>query len=213
MKTLRTLFSLLCLFAVVYEAKAQTEWGLISGAGVKTSLSDKVSFGIDAELRLRNDFKTMERWGGGFNVGYKLTSWLQANTGYRFLYFYDGGGSWRPGHRTFASLTGTYRFSGNIKASLRERWQYTYTSGKGKNQLRSSLTLTYDRPKALLAPYICFEMYNSWEVEKTRYIAGTNIHLSPHHTLNLFYRYQDKRENSPTSVDTQSIGVVYTLKL
>ena len=126
-------------------ATAQTEGGLIAGAEVEKKVNKQLSVGVEAELRTRNDFKTMERWSLGLAASYKFNKWLKADAGYKLLntnfredISYKSSGAynnWRPSywgirHRVHASLTGTYKFQNNLRLSLRERWQYTYRPEK-----------------------------------------------------------------------------------
>ena len=126
-------------------ATAQTEGGLIAGAEVEKKVNKQLSVGVEAELRTRNDFKTMERWSLGLAASYKFNKWLKADAGYTLLntnfredISYKSSGAynnWRPSywgirHRVHASLSGTYKFQNNLRLSLRERWQYTYRPEK-----------------------------------------------------------------------------------
>lgn len=230
-------------------AKAQSEGGLLLEADAKKNITKNFSIGVGADLRTRNDFKTMDRWSLGVSADYKLTSWLKADAGYKLLntnfredlalkssgaYNHLRPSYWGIKHRFYASLTGSYKFANNIKLSLRERWQYTYRpektvqrwdyddeewedkvrSGKAKNQLRSRFQIEYDKKKALLTPFANVELYNSWGIEKIRYNIGTDIRLDNHHSLNVFYRYQNVRssdddENNP---NMHYIGVGYKFK-
>ena len=123
---------------------AQTESGLIAGVEAEKKLSRKVSIDLEADLRTRNDFKTMDRWGIGLGVSYKVAKWLKADAGYKLLdynyrekvtpYTSSKGNAkikWRPSywgvkHRVYAGLTASHKFQNGLKLSLRERWQYTY---------------------------------------------------------------------------------------
>lgn len=126
-------------------ATAQTESGLIAGAEVEKKVNKQLSVEIEAELRTRNDFKTMDRWTVGLGASYKFNKWLKADAGYLLLntnfredISYKPSGdynNWRPSywgirHRAYASLTGSYKFQKNLRLSLRERWQYTYRPEK-----------------------------------------------------------------------------------
>lgn len=121
-------------------ASAQSEGGLLLGAEAEKKLNKKLSVSLEAELRTRNDFKTMDRWAFGLGAKYKLTDWLKADAGYKLLdtnfredIDLKSSGAynhWRPSywgikHRFYASLAGSYKFKNNIKLELRERWQYT----------------------------------------------------------------------------------------
>ena len=126
-------------------AVAQSEGGLIAGAEVEKKVNKQLSVSVEAELRTRNNFKTMERWSLELGASYKFNKWLKADAGYTLLntnfredISYKSSGAynnWRPSywgirHRVHASLTGTYKFQNNLRLSLRERWQYTYRPEK-----------------------------------------------------------------------------------
>lgn len=246
-------------------ATAQSEAGLIVGGEVEKKITRNLGLSIEADLRTRNDFKTMDRWGVGVSVSYKFTKWLKADAGYSLLnynnrektetYLSSSGKyykmHWRPSywsikHRVHASLTGSYKFS-NIRISLRERWQYTYRpeksttrwtwrvsdaegnalsdnamrldddyvrSSSGKNQLRSRLQVEYDKKRALFTPYASVELYNSWGIEKIRYTVGTDIRLNNHHSLGVYYRFQDMKnvDEGDYDPDMHYIGLGYKFK-
>ena len=131
--------------AVSLTAVAQSEGGLIAGAEVEKKVNKQLSVSVEAELRTRNNFKTMERWSLELGTSYKFNKWLKADAGYTLLNTnfredinYKSSGAynnWRPSywgirHRMHASLTGTYKFQNNLRLSLRERWQYTYRPEK-----------------------------------------------------------------------------------
>lgn len=120
---------------------AQSEGGLVVGTEAEKKLGKQWAVGLEAELRTRNDFKTMDRWSVGLGTSYKFNKWLKADAGYTLLntnfredISYKASGdynNWRPSywgirHRLHFSLTGTYKFANDLRLSLRERWQYTY---------------------------------------------------------------------------------------
>lgn len=144
---------------------AQSEGGLFTSIEAEKKINKKWSVGLEADLRTRNNFKTLDRWSVGIGTSYKLTSWLKADAGYSLLnynfrekseaYTSSAGNAkikWRPSywgikHRVHASLTGSYKFSNGIKLSLRERWQYTYRPAKATERYKIKLsdnTMTLD---------------------------------------------------------------------
>lgn len=230
-------------------ATAQSEGGLVASLEAEKKLGKKLSVEAEAELRTRNNFKTMDRWSIGLGASYKFNKWMKADAGYALLNtnFHEdislksnaNYNNWRPSywgirHRVYASVAGTYKFSNNLRLSLRERWQYTYRpektvarwdfdnsywedkarTGKGKNQLRSRLQIEYDKKKALLTPYASVEFYNSMAIEKIRYTAGTDINVKKNHTFNIFYRYQNMKnvEDGDYEPDMHYLGVGYKVK-
>jgi predicted porin len=240
---------LLTVLALSTSTFAQSEAGLLLGAEADKKLSKKLSISMEAEMRMRNDFKTMDRWAVGLGAQYKLTNWLKADAGYKLLntnfredFDLKKSGAynhWRPSywgikHRFYASLAGSYKFSNNIKLELRERWQYTYRpektvqrwdyddeswedkvrAGKGKNQLRSRLEISYDRKNAFFTPFASMELYNSWGIEKIRYNIGTDLRISKQHNLSIYYRYQNMKHVNADDYepDMHYIGVGYKFK-
>ena len=227
---------------------AQSESGLLLEAEAEKKLSKKFSVALEADMRTRNDFKTMDRWSVGIGGEYKPMKHLKLGAGYTLLntnfredISFNATGTpkkWRPSywgirHRFNISATGSYKFSNNLRISLRERWQYTYRpektvqrfnfnedkwgwedkvrSSKGKGQLRSRLQVEYDKKHALFTPFASIELYNSMAVEKIRYTVGTDLNLSKQHTFSVFYRYQDMHNVEPEEYDPDMhyLGVGY----
>ena len=136
---------ILALMSHTIPSMAQSESGLLLEAEAEKKLSKKVSVALEAEMRTRNDFKTMDRWSIGIGGEYKPVKYLKLGAGYTLLntnfregisYKADGNyNNWRPSywgvrHRFNVSATGTYKFRNNLRISLRERWQYTYRPEK-----------------------------------------------------------------------------------
>ena len=144
MRTFKIITTVL-LAAMNLPISAQSEAGLLMSAEAEKKVNKKLSLSLEAEMRTRNNLKTMDRWKFGIGASYKLTPWLKANAGYDLLYTnfrddtdYKSSGAnnhWRPSywgikHRFHIALTGSYKFGNNLKLSLRERWQYTYRPEK-----------------------------------------------------------------------------------
>lgn len=139
MKTKYLLTALIGLVPLA-SAAAENEVGLLLNAGVEHKINKKWNIGFDAEMRTRNDFRTMDRVSVGLDASYKICSFLKADAAYTLLidnniekisYEADGELSkWRPSYwgtrqRFSVSLTGSLNL-GRFTFSLRERWQYTY---------------------------------------------------------------------------------------
>ena len=247
MRIYRTVL-ILALSALFLPSLAQSEAGLLFEVGAEKKLSKKFSVGLDADLRTRNDFNTMDRWSVGIGGEFKPIKNLKLDAGYTLLntnyreeVSFQANGEpkkWRPSywgirHRFSFSATGSYKFSNNLRISLRERWQYTYRpektvqrfnfdeekfgwedkvrSGKGKSQLRSRFQVEYDKKHALFTPFASIELYNSMAVEKIRYTIGTDLNLSKQHSFSVFYRFQDMHnvESGDYDPDMHYIGAGY----
>ena len=164
----RITLTALALTALSQPLMAQSEAGLLMEVGAEKKLSKKFSVGLEADMRTRNNLKTMDRWSVGISASYKPIKYLKFNAGYTLLdnnfrekISYNTSGSynnWRPSywgirHRLHASVTGTYKFQNNLRVSLRERWQYTYRPEK-----------TVER----------WDFDNSWWEDKVRSGKGKN---------------------------------------
>ena len=191
--------------------------------------TDRWSLGVAGEYKLMKGLK--------LSAGYKM---LQTNFRENITLNTNGTyNNWRPSywgtrHRLHATLSGSYKLRNNLKISLRERWQWTYRaekstdrwdfdnalwettlrSGKAHHQLRSRLELSYDKKHSLLTPYASIELYNGWNIEKIRYTVGTDLNLSKQHTLSVFYRFQDIKDNSADTYDPDMhyMGIGYKFK-
>ena len=247
MRTTKIIATVL-LAAMCLPLSAQSEAGLLVSAKAEKQVNKKLSFGIEAEMCTRNNLKTMDRWKFGIGAEYKLTSWLKANAGYNLLnqnyredYNYKSSGAlnkWRPSywgikHRVYASLTGSYKFSNNIKLSLRERWQYTYrpeqadkrmdyqhaslgysypVKGKATNVWRNKLQLKY-KTDGLLQPYLFGETYVGGSgFEKLRLSVGTELKLSKKSSLNVGYVYQRPYGDDEDNATRHILNIGYKLK-
>lgn len=143
------LFFVMCVTAMAASAQSD-DFGLWTSLEIQKKIDKKWSVGLEAEMRTRDDVKTVDRWSGGLDVSYKILKGLKVSAGYTFLWdnnerisYYEEGDKkvingavnagdpkkraqyWGPRHRFSVSLTGEKSF-GPWGFSLRERWQYTY---------------------------------------------------------------------------------------
>ena len=198
---------LLTVLALSTSTFAQSEAGLLLGAEADKKLSKKLSISMEAEMRMRNDFKTMDRWAVGLGAQYKLTNWLKADAGYKLL---------NTNFREDERWQYTYRPEKTVQRwdYDDESWEDKVRAGKGKNQLRSRLEISYDRKNAFFTPFASMELYNSWGIEKIRYNIGTDLRISKQHNLSIYYRYQNMKHVNADDYepDMHYIGVGYKFK-
>ena len=245
----KVLYLLALLMLPLASAAQSDDFGVWTSVGVEKKINKKVSVGLEAELRTRDDVSELDRWSVGLDGQYKITKWLKVSAGYsllndnnRKITYKETNGMpnklaeyWGVRHRFNVSLTGSRKF-GNLQASLRERWQYTYRPSKtidqrwdyddeefdnkpktynarGKNVLRSRLQLSYDIPNCHVEPYVSAEAFNAWSVEKMRYTAGADWKISKKHAVGIYYLYQsvhdDDDDNEP---NRHVLGVEYKFK-
>lgn len=141
-------FCLLALMMLPLASFAQgDDFGVWTSVEAEKKINKKISVGLEAELRTRDDVSELDRWSVGVGGQYKLTKWLKVGAGYSFLndnnrkITYKQTNNmpnklaeyWGVRHRFNVSLTGSHKF-GNLQVSLRERWQYTYRPSKTIDQ-------------------------------------------------------------------------------
>jgi len=119
----------------------ETDFGMWYELGAEKKLSRKWNVSAEAELRTRNNTRTMDRWSVGVSAEYKIIKGLKLSAGYTFLndnnieefdLKKDGlrPNKWTPSywgvrHRFHVSMSGSINWQ-RFTFGLRERWQYTY---------------------------------------------------------------------------------------
>ncbi len=241
----RYFWAAMLLVGLTLRATAQSDFGVWMDAGVEKKLDKHWSVEGEIGARTRNDSKEMDRYSLGLGADYKLNKYLKFSAGYNLLYdhraekqTYHKNGTvnkitpsyWWTRHRFLFGVTGSYGF-GNLGLSLREMYQYTYSStarnkkydadteewedvkSKSQHLLRSRFQMNYRLKHTPFAPFGSVEMYHGeGGLQKTRYTLGTNIALAKHHDLKVYYRYQDLRENDDDDLDTHVLGIGYSFK-
>lgn len=143
----KVLYLLALLMLPLASAAQSDDFGVWTSVGVEKKINKKVSVGLEAELRTRDDVSELDRWSVGLDGQYKITKWLKVSAGYSLLNdnnskitYKETNGMpnklaeyWGVRHRFNVSLTGSRKF-GNLQVSLRERWQYTYRPSKTIDQ-------------------------------------------------------------------------------
>lgn len=223
-------------FGVWTSVSAEKDFGKKWSVGVEgefrtrnnSRTSDRWSFGVDGSYKIVKGLK--------LSAGYTL---LYDNNDEKITYHEDGTyNNWRPSywgvrHRFNVSLTGSAKL-GRFKFALRERWQYTYrpektterydfdnswwedddVRSKGHNVLRSRLKVEYDIPKCKIEPYVSAEIYNSWALEKARYIVGADWKITKQHSVGMYYLYQDVNNDIDDDDPNEHVlGLSYKINL
>lgn len=225
-----------------------TSWADDSGLGIEVNTEKKICKGfnasINAEFRTQDGLNEAERWSLGAGLDYKFSKWLKGNAGYIFInrhlaayntnkYHYEA--DWQPRHRAFASMTGSWEVVKHFELSLRERYQYTYTTpinlerhylstpevrasdkikeGEDEHLLRSRLQLKYSRKKCAWQPYASVEILNSltdgFANDQMRYTLGTDYKINKQNQLGLSYRYKDKNNRDDSKGHLLTISYSY----
>jgi len=164
---------LIPLLLISIAAKGQTpasgtDYDFRSRTSVGIDWKIASGFHLDAgyELRTADKFARIERNQLNVGIRYSPIKHLEIGTGYYYIGHFDSEKNYKPRHRVYFDLTGSYKF-GSWKLSLRERVQMTnkaydfneYQQTRNLVELKSRLKLSY---VALihLKPYVYAEIRN-----------------------------------------------------
>lgn len=222
--------------------------GLWLSVDGEKKLSKKASIEAEAEMRFNDNISAVDRFSFSVAGNYRIAKWLKADLGYVFLDYRKPGGLtdgekyynstyWYPRHRGFVSLTESVRL-GDVKISIRERFQYTYSPSFDRNRmnmstgdvtqkrtdsqvfrsLRIRFAGTYNIPNSKFEPYAAIELFNPLggvcfgTVRKAKYTVGTSYKINKRHQVNLNYSFLDRTGYDPEDdfvQDQHVIGVGY----
>jgi len=218
--------SLLLVSAVLFFHKsslAQSEdLNLWSRIAVKYDLSDKTRLAFEQELRLNENLARFDDTHTELGVSYDFNDHWEGGIYYRFVYENNPDRFYSIGHRGWLQLEYSNQWS-NIKASLRNRFQSTYTdinsSDNGKNPdsyNRTKLKLAID-PAAgkKIEPYASIEFWYLLDkgvpgfIDQSRGVAGIEYKHSRNVRWDFFYAYQRELQVNRRDVD-HIIGIGYT---
>ena len=135
------LLPLVALIPITSSAEGTDEGAMWTEIGIQKSINKQWKVGLETEMRAEKE----ARWSIGANASYKPIKYLKMSAGYYFLYRryptedkphydkddgqYDGYNHnekfWSPRHRLSVDATGTMKFAGWLRISVRERYQFT----------------------------------------------------------------------------------------
>lgn len=76
---------MLCLATMAASAQGD-DFGIWTSVEVQKKIDKKWNVSAEAEMRMRDNVKTVDRWSGGLDVSYKIAKDLKISAGYIFLW-------------------------------------------------------------------------------------------------------------------------------
>lgn len=190
---------LICIIAaaagICVAASAQKTSDLCSWINVQATGSFGKAYGVlRAEHRSNNDLRNTECGFLVFAGGYRFAPWLSADLGYEL---------WGVGdatiHKGVLTAAGTLRRDA-LAVTLREKYELSfYENGTTGSCLRSRIRAQYYAPCAF-HPYLAAELFAWTGWQRTLFYIGTEISLSKHSMLDVFYCYHAPNGSMPGSV-------------
>lgn len=185
------------------------------GGAFEWEVVDDLSLEASLEMRLKNDFSTVDRFQTGIGLEYDACKFLNIGVDYQLINSHEPGAWERPRHRANINLEGEINV-GRFEFSLRERLQTTFRTDSVNRYekpnpelvLRSRIEATYNIRHSAWAPYLMFEINNTLNAPKVvdnyksaallsdNYVAryrvgvGAKYRITRQHRLE-FYYYMD----------------------
>lgn len=202
---------LVCIIAAAMGICAAASAQKTSDLGAWLNLQATASIGkggyalLRGEYRANNDLKNTECMFMVLAGGYRFAPWLSADLGYEM---------WSIGsnlnQKAVLTATGTLRRE-NLAFSLREKYELTFTpSGSTNNCLRSRIRGQYYSEGAF-RPYLAAELFAWSGWQRALFYIGTEISLSKHSTIDIFYCYH--MPNGTMPVSTLGLGYYFNFSL
>ena len=146
-------------------------------------------------------------------AGYKFTPWLKGDLSYEYWHIPVSANP--TTHKGVACLTGTLK-EGALAFSLREKYEQAFNvGGSASSTLRSRIRAQYAVEQTAFTPYIMYEFFNGFGGTgwvRSLHYAGTEIKLSQHHGLDLFYMFHLYPKGGEVA-SCHLLGVGYVLSL
>lgn len=159
---------LLTLFSPAFLGAQTLELGARASVGADYKLSKGLHLTVEEELRVDNNFASLDRLQTTVGLDYKINDYLKVGAAYALLNPYkpSTGAFNAPRHRVYGSVTGSVSL-GDFQFSLRERLQLTHRGGTynvyqntpNELVLKSRLTVKYKGWKSV-TPAIFGEVRN-----------------------------------------------------
>lgn len=184
----------------------ESDWG--SWTSVQASKKwDKAYSSVRLEHRSCSSFSRTECWFTNICGGYRFLPWLSTDLSYEFWQKYPESSDVQATHKIVLCATGTLRRDA-LSVALREKLEYAITpSGTNSLILRSRLRAQYSFK--LFRPYLMAELFLDDTWIRSLYYAGTELSLTDHFAIDLFYQYRISASASPAN--TLGVGVVFVL--
>jgi len=171
MQTINFLIPVLLLISSVAKGQTpattkDTDFRSRTSVGADWKIAKGLHLDAAYELRASDRISRIERHQLNVGIQYSPIKYMNIGAGYYFIGRYDSGREFKPRHRLYFDLTGSYKF-GAWKLSLRERIQMTHKSYDFNNyqqtpnlvELKSKLKLCY-KGFIHLEPYAYGELRN-----------------------------------------------------
>ena len=191
MKIKHILLCCLAAFSAIFTS-AQTPQDLGSWCSLMAVKKfGKASAAVRLENRSYQKISKTECWFASASMSYTFNKWLSGEAGYEYWEIPSAGSL--KYHKAVAGLIGSLRCD-NIAVSLRGKFEFAFNAATGdpSGLLRTRLKTQWLPDNSIACPYIMCELFNGFNgkgwIRSLNYV-GTELKLSLHHNIDLFYMY------------------------
>lgn len=179
-------FVLLLLTNAQAQEKQHDDFGIWGDVHFTKTWDNGIYIGLRAEGRSCDLTRSLDCWFIRPIVGYKPLKWLKFDAAYDFLMLPES----CIRHDFLFSVTGTLKRE-NLSVSWRERYMLMamHDGSSLSHTLRSFLQVKYQIGESRFAPYMAIELFTWDKWQKTRHYVGTDIRVSKHSALDIYYVY------------------------
>lgn len=216
-------------FMQIPQGFAQTDdtsdWASWNSLELKYKLNKKWSFGLEEQLRLKEDISVIDEYFTELNAEYKIFKNFSLGGGLRFIRENDNQGNLQGYENHFRfNLDATYkhkldRFSLGYRLRYQNKNELGVSPEEGdyaNQNIRLKTSIKYNVKKWPLDPKFSVEIFNRFQEDndnngfsKYRLTFGTDYEIKNFGEIGLYYRFE-KDLNVDIPETTNIIGLKYT---
>ena len=219
------LFSLMLISCINYgQTEGDKDWASWNTIGIDYKLNDKWSFGLEEQLRLKENISVVDNYFSQLSASYQIFKDFEIGAGIRYIRKNDNKGNVQGYENHFRfQFDANYKHKiNNFKIGYRLRYQnkneigLSYDEGDYPNQnIRFKASIIYNFKKWSLDPKFSAEIFNRFQegvdngFNKYRLTLGTDYKIKNFGKIGAFYRFE-KELNVDLPDVTNIIGMKYT---
>jgi hypothetical protein len=216
------------LFASKNYAQTDSDWASWNTVGVEYELNKKWSFGLEEQLRFKENISVVDNYFTQLSAEYKLFKNFKVGVGARYIRDNDNQGKIQGYENHFRfQIDAMYKHEINdFKIGYRLRYQnknelgVSYDEGDYANQnIRFKTSLEYNIKNWKLDPKFSAEIFNKFQegeengFNKFRLTLGTDYKIENFGKIGVFYRYQKELNvDFPEATNVVGLKYIYTIK-
>ena len=233
LKEWRQLYVIMLLITVSianlsYGQTDNDDWASWSTIGIEYKLNKKWNFGIEEQLRLKENISEVDEFFTQFNADYKLFKSFKLGAGVRYIRENDNNGNIQGYENYFRfNIDATYKHEiDKLELAYRLRYQnknelgVSYDGGDYVNQnIRFKTSVKYNFKKWSLDPKFSAEIFNRFQegkengFNKYRLTLGTDYKMKNFGKLGVFYRFEKELNvDFPETKNIIGLNYTYTFK-